>query len=283
MHYEWNVACFEIDKTSSFAEKFLSTKLKLQIQRIFPARTDKLPVSTKEYITELTSGIDKLEGKVLTIYGSGSFHHYTYGLIRNLADVRSKKYTYVHIDQHTDDASPQAEHLGCGSFVGQLNKPPVEAIRYIGCEQILSVFTQKEFVLNNQTINEKGVQKSLQDILAGTPDDVYVSIDLDVLNKNEMLTRWAEGKMSIDTLLQIIDYLKNNKNIISADVLGHGSYFIPLKGDLKTSDEIKGKINHTNMLVYAMVVGTFLGQNIERFKEEHTSLASQDLHKYLNQ
>ena len=283
---DWNLACFDVDRPSDFAARFLSTLLKREIQKVFPIPPHEFSPSTREYVTAVTECIRGIGGKVLTIYGSGSFHHFTYGLVKNIADAISSNYAYIHIDQHTDDRWPEAEQLSSGSFVGQISlKHTVAAVRYIGCEQIMNTKTPTRIILQNKTINELGVKQSLTSLLEGTPQDVYVSIDLDVLKKNEMLTRWSEGEMSIDTLIEIIAFLKNNKNIISADILGHGSYHVPFDVDEKPdlSDALRKKINHTNMLVYAIVVGTFLGIDISTWKQEHGKLASEDLHKYLNQ
>ncbi|MBI4141142.1 arginase family protein [Candidatus Woesearchaeota archaeon] len=285
MQHDLNIACLEVDEPSKQAGRFISAIWPGRMQPVFLTPPDNLNPATREYITASTKNVCTLKGRVLTIYGSGSFHHYTYGLVKNLANTRSENYAYVHIDQHTDNGSPESPYLGNGGFVGQIGlEKSIAAVRYIGCEQILNKETPAAIILQNKTINEDGVQKTLQDILAGTPDDVYVSIDLDVLKKNEMITRWEEGLMGINTLIEVIQFLIQKKNIISADILGHGSYWMPGDVDRRPSisDAVHGKIKRLNLIVYAMVAGTFLGDDVSIWKQEHTDLAAQNLNNYLN-
>mgnify|MGYP001562760775 CR=1 FL=1 len=65
--------------------------------------------------------IRKSKAPTLCFSGHGKYHHYTYGLCRALADQRSNKYGYIHIDQHHDmwgDSEGWSfRRLNCGGFV----------------------------------------------------------------------------------------------------------------------------------------------------------------------
>ncbi len=50
--------------------------------------------------------------------------------------------------------------------------------------------------------------------------DVYLTIDKDCLQSEYALTNWEEGRMSLDDLLVMIKIIKDNLNIIGADITG---------------------------------------------------------------
>ena len=65
------------------------------------------------------------------------------------------------------------------------------------------------------------VNKHLPEILENIKtDDVYVSIDKDVLTKDYSVTNWGNGRMSLDSLLQFIGRLSHEKNIVAIDICG---------------------------------------------------------------
>ena len=55
---------------------------------------------------------------------------------------------------------------------------------------------------------------------------IYISVDKDVLSKEEFVSDWDQGKMSLATLTEELHYLAGHYNIIGADVCGE-----PVIGD----------------------------------------------------
>ena len=116
---DWKIFCLEVDEPSKEIGEFM--------KRIWPDKvsTIKLPgqwnVVEKEHLKDLLWQFRNIDGKVLTVYGSGLFHHFTYGLLRNVADIRSDNYTYIHIDQHTDDADCTDTEYEY-SFIGEIQR-----------------------------------------------------------------------------------------------------------------------------------------------------------------
>jgi len=63
-------------------------------------------------------------------------------------------------------------------------------------------------------------------------EDVYVSIDKDCLKKESAVTNWEEGRLALDELLIMLKLIKDNRNIIGADITGDYSD-VEVKGILK--------------------------------------------------
>ncbi len=261
---DWKIVCLEIDEPSKEVGNVMA--------RIWPDKvsTIKLPgrwdVVEKEHLKDLLWQFKNINGKILTVYGSGLFHHFTYGLLRNIADLRSNEYTYVHIDQHTDDADTFGtefqDAFHCGNFVRDIKRKTLaKKVKYVGCEKVYSEIDKKDIVYGRE-IEQNGVKKSLSELLFDAPKQVYVSMDLDVLKPDQMKTGWPDGLMDLTTLLEIINHIKNNQTILSADILGfngNGKYKNP--GWCAAS-----------LAVYVIIAGTLFGEDTTVFRRKHAQL-----------
>ena len=59
-------------------------------------------------------------------------------------------------------------------------------------------------------------------LLEDLPEDVYISIDLDVLGgKDTIPTGYPEGPLSLNMLLECLELVKKYRNLISADAVGY--------------------------------------------------------------
>lgn len=266
---DWKIVCFEVDDVSKDIGDYL--------KGIWPSKVSSIVVPSHDFygrpakaevIKDLLSPFSKVGGKILTVYGSGYYHHMTYGLLCNVADLRSDNYTYLHIDQHTDNRIlyiNDRDIIHCGNFVSQIKKlDKVESVKYLGCKEVFHCVGLKQNLVDTPQIKSVGVEKSLQGLLSDAPSDVYVSMDLDVLICQQMCTGWQEGDMELDLFLNCLNYIKREKNIISADALG-----------LNLAPSVYGEnysLCPASLLVYAMIAGTLFGDDISAFREEHKKL-----------
>ncbi len=209
--------------------------------------------------------------RVLTVYGHGRYHHYTYGLCRAVADPRSRAYTYLHIDHHPDDHDFQGNiDLACGGFVNTiLKKSNATQARCIGADiNCGKSFKEADAIYNLQytgpiMTERKGNRKeidvrqninaSITRLLFDTPQDIYVSMDFDVMANEELKTDYSRGDLRLPELLECLDVLMKQRNLISADMLGY------------SSDELHGK----SLAFYAIVAGRIIGKDTKRFQEQH--------------
>lgn len=70
-------------------------------------------------------------------------------------------------------------------------------------------------------IKEEGIEQiSQRAINRMKTDDVYITVDLDVLTKDYVETEWGNGFMTLDQLLTSIKAIKSEKNVIGLDICG---------------------------------------------------------------
>lgn len=194
-------------------------------------------------------------GRVLTIYGDGNFHHYTYALTQFARERRGLGYddsdwTYFHFDQHRDDWGKRTPkglpyHIDCANFVDSI------AYWHQGVPFMVgpSVYAQKDargyrMAGREIPIYSSQFPKSMQEsrvwkdnnILQGctdarrlptrrdlqeTPTESYLSFDLDLLSPTEIVTNYDQNEqMTLRALVPILDRVREYKRIFSADILG---------------------------------------------------------------
>lgn len=146
---------------------------------------------------------------------------------------RTDEFLYIHIDYHTDAgvcrqrcncAGAHGLHkcgmsVGCGSFVMELKDHGAKNFSFIGtdakCGWKRSRWIKQEQLLQSDYL--KIVERELQQKRC---ENVYVSMDLDVLDYPELPTGYGRGKINLRHLLDILTVIKENKNIMAADILG---------------------------------------------------------------
>jgi arginase family enzyme len=154
----------------------------------------------------------------IVLYGNGAYHHYTYGLCSVLADRRSDAYAYIHLDQHHDMWNDTKEDLNCGRFTRSLLQDThAQMVILCGIRKVDDDCKGKDILYVPHNIN---YPENFKSILRNVPDDVYVSIDLDVLTSKEMQTGWPDGLMPFETLEENIMQILGSKRVIGADILG---------------------------------------------------------------
>ncbi len=182
---------------------------------------------------QLASTMRNLAGntrkKTLALYGSGFYHHYTYGLCA-LAGQQSEGFTYIHVDGHTD------------CIPGWQNHPPgtviysnfvEDIVRDTGAKDVIMVganlggvpwCTCLQQAIFEDRLNAEEALDDFRGLLEGVQKDVYLSVDLDVTPADECITDWREwerGHLRKGQLLRVVKLLKETKHIIGADILGY--------------------------------------------------------------
>jgi hypothetical protein len=195
------------------------------------------------------------DGRLLTVYGDGEYHHYTYALSRLAAERRSlegpeQNWTYFHFDQHRDDWGKRdydgtTDIVNCASFVDSLVHdhgavpyfvgPDIypfkdaKGYRMSGTEiPIYSNYFTKKL---QRSMDWKG-KRSLRRVFTGaelpatsdlreTPTPAYLSFDLDYLAQSEIVTNFDQNpNVTTKRVCQILDKIRPHKRVFSADILG---------------------------------------------------------------
>ncbi len=190
------------------------------------------------------------KNRVLTVYGDGNFHHWTYALTRLALDRRNMgRWTYFHFDQHRDDwgeydSQGLKPELDCANFVDQIahdysgtpfmvgpeTNPRRDSRGYTICGKNIPLyhnyFTQKlqrskTWISNAVPAAQTGLELPAAADLQSTPTESYLSFDLDLLSHSEIVTNYDQNDdMTLRRVCHILDKVRPYKRIFSADLLG---------------------------------------------------------------
>ncbi len=225
--------------------------------------------------------------RVLTIYGTGALHHFTYALSKLSLERRGLEgfnWTYFHWDHHRDDWG-QRDHRGlpgqldCASFVDSIvhdhqgipfmvgpdSYPRKDARGY----QILGTnipiyhnfFTKRLQRSQVWTSNRKsplntGLELPSVDDLRATPTETYLTFDLDLLTRSEIVTHYDQNDfMTLRRVCRMLDHVRPFKRIFGADILGY------------PNDDYHHPLSVLTVLILAHKV---MGLGVQRLLEYHT-------------
>jgi hypothetical protein len=195
----------------------------------------------------------------LTFMGSGDFHHVTTLLLASALERHAAPVTVVHVDNHPDWVKFE-KGTHCGSWINRaLEHPRVEKIVTIGvCSHDLELpepklanlpllssgklelypydhppsrvgsqygagasFEQVDGQLHWKTIKAIGERNFLDFLLSRIETaDVYLTIDKDVLAREDAITNWDQGVMRLPYLLSLIEAIGARHRVMGADVIG---------------------------------------------------------------
>lgn len=252
----WKLAVIEHDRASKRIKEFFT---KIWADDIILHDVNWSRSQTKKGIIKETPDLGKQKGKILTLYGDGGYHHYTYGLCLKVAKRKSKDYIYVHADNHTD-ARKCDDPIGCGSFVEDItDKPRAKDILLLGTTYGSN--EKNRTIVTVETLTSKNAKEDLRKALkAKQQKDVYASFDLDVLNGIEITTSYGTGNLSLENLLDAIEVISEEKNIISADILG-------LTGRIKRHDIDLEYTEPISLLTYAVLAAKITGKDTKELEK----------------
>jgi arginase family enzyme len=232
-------------------------------------KQQKLDDFRQALVKQLTS--DRVEPR-LTFMGSGDFHHITAFLVAFALENQSAPITIIHFDNHPDWVKFE-NGMHCGSWINRaLKHPKVDKMITLGvCSRDLerpewegadltllsqgqlelypydhapsrvkrdygsgASFAQKDGALHWKTIRSLGEQNFYDYLLSRIKTkSVYLTIDKDVLAREDAITNWDQGCMRMPYLLSLVKQIGKLHAVIGADVTG--DYSTPrYSGDLWT-------------------------------------------------
>jgi arginase family enzyme len=192
------------------------------------------------------------KGAALVFAGSGDFHHMSALLVRRAAEMAPERgMTVLHVDNHPDWVrfSPG---MHCGSWAAKVARfsgvrqvisvamcsPDMEASARKGAdlsvvrEGLLTPFplragAKEECVVAGRrfpTIETLGDALFLElvDRMIGT-DDLYITIDKDVLSPLDAVTNWDQGDLRLHRLVHWLQILLDGRRLRGADIVGDAS------------------------------------------------------------
>lgn len=198
-------------------------------------------------------------GPRLCFMGSGDFHHVTAFLLQQALINHPGAVTLIHFDNHPDWVKFE-KGTHCGSWVNRaLEQPQVQKVITVGvCSHDLRLpewkganlgllsqgslelypydhapsrvmhdygagasYEQSKGHLRWKTIRATGEQNFIAHLLSRIKTDaVYLTIDKDVLAREDAVTNWDQGAMRLPYLLSLIREISRKHSIIGADITG---------------------------------------------------------------
>lgn len=198
-----------------------------------PQRISESIVKPESVKRALSWRIKNRENPVV-IGGAGSYHHLTYGLCANL----KRPFGYIHIDRHSDFGDQALPYICMGGFVESLiTHTSAQAGLLIGCDQRTEIPTIPYTHLGE-------LEERLSKELLAFPQEVYISVDLDVLDPSQFNSGYDTGKMKVEQLFHTLDSISRKKSIIGGDIFGcaendKNSFDVAIDCILKIHDNIR--------------------------------------------
>ena len=225
---------------------------------------------------------------LLGIIGHGRYHHFTYGLCK-LADRRSNEYCYVHIDHHCDswrtNFDKKYEDVNCGNFVPYiLEETNAKGALFLGTDldgdikeskyhnSFKTIKRKKGKFLTEKIsglFNKNKLERLIQSI---DSDDIYLSIDLDVMDQGEVLTGYDRGNLKKEGLFEAIKMLKEKKRIIGADIVGYSNESETIRSEIKRSNKVTASLYDFDSIFSDKILIKEYGYYINKLKERSTKL-----------
>ncbi len=116
------------------------------------------------------------------------------------------------------DSNDGAQKIKIKPEIHFITKQELDEIRKMSCE------------LNSSRLNNSKIIEKISEIVTKTEknddmcksqqNDIYISIDKDVLSENEYKTNWDQGNMSVEELFVILEQICRERKVIGIDVCG---------------------------------------------------------------
>jgi hypothetical protein len=221
------------------------------------------------------AGQPKGRGPILTMFGSGDYHHLTTTLLAKV----DEPFTLIHFDNHPDWVR-FAPRFHCGAWVNRALelKSLVRVVTIGPCSDDLSwpelkggnvaalasgrielypwrrpPTTVLRRLPDSPSARRKGREVAWRNVADDWPvfleelhtriptAAIWITIDKDVLRPSDAGTNWDQGQMPLGALLDGIQRLARGKRVLGADVCGNYS---PRRFGLNLAKRIEAHLEH---------------------------------------
>lgn len=186
---------------------------------------------------EIDARISGLEGWIHFIDG-GNFHYLSYLLMKHIREP----FTLVVFDHHTDmKPSMFAGLLSCGCWIKEALDalPFLKNVVLIGVADSLADTAEPDYAGRVRIISESMAEAGdtwLGILEAEASEAVYLSIDKDAFGREEVVTDWDQGTMTLEQLERAYRILASRR-ILGVDICGEADRDEFFSGQMSASDE----------------------------------------------
>ena len=215
---------YQLDKGSSFCGKVLDLKDISGTNCMCDDEAKKeIKLRFESFINQEEVPFTDLEDLARSVHfiDSGNYHY----MSALWLDMVKEPFSLVVFDHHPDMQPPMfGDILSCGGWVLNVleNNPYVRDVHVIGADRELISKLDKE-------IQDKAKFYDLEDIFdAGTGDirlpeteyPVYLSIDKDVIARDELVTNWDQGEARWEDVTSFTRKILSDRQVIGVDICG---------------------------------------------------------------
>ena len=162
---------------------------------------------------------------------SGNYHYATLFWLEKIQEP----YELLVFDHHTDMQAPAwgDDLISCGSWIRHalLHDENLQRVFLVGPDadvveqEIAEEFRGRVFVLPESDIREKlqdgkTEADTYESCISQKDLPIYLSIDKDILSKEEVNTNWDQGLLSLEDLLAALDEVCAGRRVIGVDICG---------------------------------------------------------------
>jgi len=146
---------------------------------------------------------------------SGNYHY----MSAIITEMIKEPFSLVVLDHHPDMQPPMfGDILSCGGWVMKVieNNPYVKDIHVIGADRNLIEKLDENDAKRVSFYDVSDVREKLPE----TQYPVFLSIDKDVVRREELVTNWDQGEMTKDELISFIKELFDRREVLGVDICG---------------------------------------------------------------
>jgi arginase family enzyme len=204
---------------------------------------------TREALAEIRRRLSARTARGITYIGSGNYHYVSYEFLREI----DRPFSLVLFDNHTD--AKRSDNLSglltCGSWVAEAaaNLPHLKQVVMVGVHADCLTDSPE---LHSKIVLLPDLDHPQRLLSALSVDDVYISIDKDVLDRSDAVTNWDQGTMRLKQLILALHSLVQNKNVIGIDVCGE--LRVPPADTWRYADQIRLN-ERANLAILESVLG----------------------------
>lgn len=186
--------------------------------------------------------------KALHFIDSGDYHYLTEYWVSRLQEP----FSLIVLDHHPDMQRPQWEGMvSCGGWVTDVleNNHYVKNIIIVGASdklihEVPTHLREKVIFYSQAEIDHHQAWPSKAGKLIHEP--VYISIDKDVLRKQDAVTDWTNGDMTLLQLQAVLRIIYAHEEVIGVDITGECSATLDYLSEV-TSASVNNKANEELM------------------------------------
>ena len=201
----------------------------IQRQNISWVEVQELPGSNcycdEEAAKVLKEKLEKFSAGGMHFIDSGNYHY----MSRIWLEKLEVPFRLVVFDNHTDMQLPAfGGLLSCGGWIAASLEeiPLLEEVILIGpdqeaFDQTEPAFRQKVQYLSREKLRTMTLEEKREFFEKLEMDyPMYISVDKDVLCKEDASTTWSQGDMTLEELCQFVEILLDKQQILGMDVCG---------------------------------------------------------------